>query len=580
MMAMHRLRRNAIKLEGERSSALDLAHGRLVLISAFFGLVYLVFAIRAFDLAVIQAFEMPYESEAVDVVEVVDRAETQEVSVVAKGRADIYDRNGELLATTLKTSSLYADTHLISDPENTARQLVKIFPKLSYGKVLHKLQSGRRFEWIERNIHPDKIEQVMLIGEPGLDFKESYRRFYPQGESTVHMVGYGDIDANGLAGIERSFNNHLNEGRELHLTMDVRLQHILRREIKRSVDKFEAKAGAGVIMDVTNGEILAGVSLPDFDPHYPGGAEKDEIFNMLTLGVYELGSVFKIFSTAAFFENKNVPMSVTFDASEPIKVGRHTIRDYHAENRILTAPEVFMHSSNIGSALMGQAVGTEKLRAFYKDLGLLDTIDFEVREVAKPLVPQPWREINTLTASYGHGVSTTPLHLAGAVASIVNGGYAVKPKLVLDETGEKSSTDVRVVSAETAQRIRQLLRLVVTEGTGSKADVRGYRVGGKTGTAEKIVNGKYDNKKKISSFVGVFPMDAPQYVIYIMVDEPVGQKDTWGYATGGWVAAPAVARTVSSMASVLGIPPAPEGSAPDQFGESLRQFVSTREVSQ
>lgn len=576
-MAMHRLRRNTIKLEGERSSALDLARGRLVLISGFFGLVYLIFAIRAFDLSVIQAFDLPYENEAVEVVQSDDPSDEGEVSVVAKGRADIYDRNGELLATTLKTSSLYADTYLISDAEETARKLVKVFPDLSYGSVLQKLQSGRRFTWIKRNVHPRSYEQVLQIGEPGLDFKDSYRRFYPQGQEMVHLVGYGDIDAQGLAGVERSFNNHLNEGRELKLTLDLRLQHILHRELSRSINKFEAKGGAGVIMDVTNGEILAGVSLPDFDPHDPGGAKDGQIFNMLTLGTYELGSVFKIFSTAAFFENKNVPMNVTFDASEPIKAGRHTIRDYHAKNRVMTAPEVFMHSSNIGSALMGQAVGTEKLRAFYKDLGLLDPIDFEVKEVARPLVPHPWREVNTLTASYGHGVSTTPLHLAAAVSSIVNGGYAVKPKLVIDQGAEKSSPELRVVSAQTAQRVRQLLRLVVTEGTGSNAEVKGYRVGGKTGTAEKIVNGKYDNKKKISSFVGVFPMDEPQYAIYIMVDEPAGQKDTWGYATGGWVAAPAVARVVSSMASVLGIPPAPEGSAQDRFGDSLKQYVSLKE---
>lgn len=575
---MNRLHGRSLKLEGERSSALDLARGRLVLISGCFIVVYLVFALRAFDLAVIQAFQAPYQPEDT-ALELVEAQPVQEeaVSVAAKGRADVYDRNGELLATTLKTSSLYADTYLIAEPEVAAKQLVEIFPSLAYGKVLQKLQSGRRFEWIKRNVSPSDVERVLHIGEPGLEFKETYRRFYPQGESVVHLLGYGDIDARGLAGIERSFDQHLAQGHELRLSLDMRLQHILRRELSKSIEEFEAKAGAGVIMDVTTGEVLAGVSLPDFNPHYPGAATDEERFNMLTLGVYELGSVFKIFSTAAFFEYNDVPMGVTFDASEPIKVGRHTIKDYHAKNRIMTAPEVFMHSSNIGSALMGQAVGTEKLRAFYKDLGLLDTVDFEIKEVARPLIPHPWREINTLTASYGHGVSTTPLHLAAGVSSIVNGGYAVKPKLVLGENREKTATDVRVVSAQTAQRVRQLLRLVVTEGTGSKAEVQGYRVGGKTGTAEKIVNGRYDDDKKISSFVGVFPMDAPQYAIYIMVDEPKGQKHTWNYATGGWVAAPAVSRVISSMVSVLGIPPASEGSAPDRFGDSLKQYVSLKE---
>lgn len=391
----------------------------------------------------------------------------------------------------------------------------------------------------------------------------------------AHLVGYTDIDNQGLAGIERGFDNMLAHGENIRLTLDNRLQHVLRREVKKAVNDFEGLGGAGVIMDVTNGEILAGVSWPDFNPHQIGQAKDRQIFNRLTLGAYELGSVFKIFSTAAFFENKDVPVNVSFDAREPIKAGRFTIHDYHAEKRVLTAPEVFMYSSNIGSAMMGQAVGSKALKDFYKDLGLLDPLDFEVREVARPLIPEPWREVNTLTAAFGHGIATTPLQLVAGVSSIVNGGYLVKPHLVLDENaGGKPSQDLRVVKAQTAQRMRQLLRLVVTDGTGSKADVKGYRVGGKTGTAEKIVNGRYDSKKKISSFVGVFPMDAPRYVVFIMVDEPKGQKRTWGYATGGWVAAPAVARVITSMAAILGIPPAAEDAPENHFGEGLKQYIS------
>ena len=576
MMLTQRLRRNALKLEGERSSALDLARGRLVLMSGFFILVYMVFAVRAFDLAVIQG-----QSVSQDNGQVVESVQ-QDKKVTDARRADIFDRNGVLLATTLKTSSLYADPYLIADAESTAKKLLKIFPSLKYGDVLQKLQSPTRFEWIERNVSPDQQYAVLQIGEPGLEFKQVYKRFYPQGHLAAHLLGYSNVDAQGLAGIERSFNKILNEGRDLKLTLDVRLQHALRREVLRAMEEFEAPAAAGAIMDVTTGEVLAGVSLPDFNPHSPPSVKTEEgkakIFNRLTLGAYELGSVFKIFSTAAFFERHDVPMSATFDASEPIKAGRFTINDYHAEDRILTIPEVFMYSSNIGSALMGQAVGTEGIREFYSDLGLLSPLDFEVREVARPLVPKPWREINTLTASYGHGLSTTPLQLISGVSSIVNGGYLVKPSLVLDEeTDGEVPEDVRVVSAKTAQRMRQLLRLVVTDGTASKAEVKGYRVGGKTGTAEKIVNGKYDNKKKISSFVGVFPMDEPRYAVFVMVDEPKGQKHTWNYATGGWVAAPAVARVVASVASIMGLPPAQESAPESRFGESLKQFVSTKE---
>ncbi|HOO80883.1 MAG TPA: penicillin-binding protein 2 [Alphaproteobacteria bacterium] len=573
MIFSQRLRRNTVKIEGERSSALDLARGRLVLMSGFFILVYMVFAVRAFDLAIIQGHAIAPDNGQI--------AESNMLNINGETprRADITDRNGALLATTLKTASLYADPRLIADADAAAKKLIIIFPDLKYGDILQKLQSQKRFVWLQRNVSPDQQYQVLQIGEPGLEFEEGYKRFYPQGALAAHLLGYGNVDAQGLAGIERSFNKHLGGGHDLKLTLDIRLQHVLRREMLKAVEEFEAIGAAGAIMDVTTGEILAGVSLPDFNPHDPGRADKDAIFNRLTLGAYELGSVFKIFSTAAFFEAHDVPMSTTFDASEPIKIGRHTIHDYHAEDRVLTIPEVFMYSSNIGSALMGRAVGTDALRSFYRDLGLLDPLDFEVREVTRPLVPHPWREVNTLTASYGHGVSTTPLQLITAVSSIVNGGYLVKPSLVLDEQSdeEEPGKDIRIVSAETAQRMRQLLRLVVTDGTAKKAEVKGYRVGGKTGTAEKIADGRYDSKKKISSFVGIFPMDEPRYAVFIMVDEPKGQKHTWNYATGGWVAAPAVARVIASMAAILGISPAGDNTPENHFGESLKQFVSTKE---
>ncbi|MCB1563824.1 MAG: penicillin-binding protein 2, partial [Alphaproteobacteria bacterium] len=346
--------------------------------------------------------------------------------------------------------------------------------------------------------------------------------------------------------------------------------------VKRAVEEFSASSASGVIMDVKTGEILAGVSLPDFDPHDPGGAPKEALFSHLTQGAYELGSVFKVFSTAALFESRNVPMGTMFDAREPLKRGRYTINDYHAKDRILTLPEVFMYSSNIGSAMMGEAVGTDALKAFYEDLGLLTPLELEIRETAHPIVPSPWRDINALTASYGHGVATTPVQLVTAVSSIVNGGLLVKPSVVLhDATAQTpdSSAHIRVVSERTAEKMRELLRLVVTDGTGSKADVKGYQVGGKTGTAEKLVNGRYDRTKRMSSFVGVFPMDAPRYAVFVIVDEPKGNKDSFGYATGGWVAAPAVARTVVSMAAILGLPP--ESPSRLDPASPLKQYIST-----
>lgn len=558
-------RRNMIRIEGERSSAFDLARGRLVLISAFFVMAYMILAVRAFDLMIIQG------ELSVHRVEELNEAASAEPAPPLHLRGEIFDRNGEVLATTLETASLFADTALVSDPAKTAQSLVDIFPDLQYGSTLQKLQSGKRFVWLKRSIMPEEQRAVLSIGEPGLEFEYESARVYPQGNLASHILGYTNVDGTGLAAIERNFNTLLGGGKTLSLTVDLRIQHAVRREVARAISEFNAKAGVGLVMDVNTGELIAGVSLPDFDPNNPGSPTDPSLFNRMVLGVYELGSVFKIFSTAALFETKHVPMGTTFDAREPIKRGRFTINDYHSEDRILTVPEVFMYSSNIGSAMMGEAVGTEALQGVYRDLGLLTPLDFEIREVGRPLVPEPWREINTLTASYGHGIATTPLQLITAVSTVVNGGYMVKPTLIKAE--RSAHEKIRVLSEETSRNMRELLRLTVTDGTGKSADVPGYLVGGKTGTAEKAGIHGYDRKKLISSFVGVFPSNAPRYAIFVAVDEPKGNKASYGYATGGWVGAPTVARIIRSMVSILGIEPVHDGDVVDP-AEPLRQYVS------
>ena len=563
--------RRKINLTGSRRTSLELARGRLLLLSAFFLFAYVIVAARATDLALIQGYLQNTGED--DLYEIVDHSK-EEASI----RSDIVDRNGVLLARSLKTSSLYADPKIIQDPAKMAKDLQKIFPDVSYGSLLQKLQQKNRFVWIKRNISPKQQAAILYLGYPGLNFKEEMRRLYPQGALAAHMVGTSGVDSQGLSGIEASFNEYLkNQDEPLRLTLDVRLQHILKREMASTIDSFNAKAGAGIVMDVESGEILAAVSLPDFDPHNYQNANNNEIFNRVTLGVYELGSSFKIFSTAALIEKSNVSMSKTFDVREPIKVGRFQIRDYHPEKRLMSLPEVFIHSSNIGSAMMGKEVGTEELQNFYKDIGLFDKPDFEVPEIGSPIIPKPWREVNTLTASYGHGIAVSPLQLTRAAASIINGGVLVTPTIVLHKDSSKksaSSPKLRVVSPQTSHRMRQLMRLVVTEGTGSKAEVAGYTVGGKTGTAEKPGRGGYSRKKLISSFLGVFPMEAPRYLVFVMVDEPQGNKESFGYATGGWVGAPTVGRIISAMSSVLGMPPKSQ-EAP--FEKSLMRYVKTKE---
>lgn len=555
MSIVNRVKKLRIRIDGSKRSALDMAHGRIVLISAGFAFLYLGVGARVMDLTILQG-ELPRLTGTT--VERPLEPEQQKAAI----RSDITDRNGILLATSLETASLYADPALVKDPARAAEALSKAIPGIVYGDALEKLQRKSRFVWLKRNLTPAEQSRILELGEPGLQFQTEYTRIYPQGELAAHMVGYGSVDGAGLAGVERSFNDLLNKGgKPLALTLDMRLQHILRRETKKAIADFTAKGGAGIIMDVVTGEILAATSLPDFDPQNPSAAKPQQMFNNITLGVYEPGSTMKIFSTAALLELKKPGLGMTFDTTKPLKVGRHTIHDYHPEKRPLTIPEVFMHSSNIGSALMGQMVGTEALKNFYKDLGLLDPVNVEIDEKGRPLVPNPWRDINTLTAAFGHGVSVSPLQIVSASSAIVRGGTLVKPTIILDEAlakGAKKATnegEIRVVSPQTSHRMRQLMRLVVTEGTAKMAEVPGYNVGGKTGTAEKIVNGRYDHDKKISSFLGFFPMESPRYAVFIMVDEPNGNKKSYGYATGGWVAAPAVGRVIAAMAPLLGMKP-------------------------
>ena len=487
-------------------------------------------------------------------------------------RADIIDRNGVLLATSLKTASLHADPKLILDPVGTAKALVKIFPDLTYGETLRRLQEKKRFVWIRRNLTPDEQKQILNIGDPGLAFAYNYRRFYPQGPLTSHMVGYSDVDGRGLAGVERSFNKIIStDTAPVRLTLDIRLQHILRRELRRTMADFTAKASAGVIMDVHTGEVLAAVSLPDFDPQTPN-ARPNEMFNRVTLGVFEMGSIFKIFTTAALLDKTHATMGTTYNTMVPLQRYGRKISDYHPEKHPLTVPEVFMHSSNIGTALMAETIGTTALRNFYTDIGLTRKEDFEIDEVGAPLLPNPWREISTLTASYGHGIAVTPLQVVAASASIINGGTLVKPTLIKAEDGAvPKQSNIRVVRQETSLKMRQLMRLVVTEGTGGNADVPGYMVGGKTGTADKAVNGRYAADKRMSSFMAVFPINDPKYVVFTMFDEPQPNKKSYGFATAGWVAAPAVSRVISSMVPLLNMKPL-QGQ-PD-ISEPLEQFVS------
>lgn len=572
-----RFRKQRIRVGDNRDHALRVMRGRLVLFQTIAIVGFAFMGLRAADLMVLQALPT---------------VDTEKGAVLRTGatqnteyrRGDIVDRNGVILATSLKTESLYVDPARLIDKHAAADKLAKIFPEYTPEDLLKKFNMPRRFVWIKRGVTPLEQEAILDVGEPALAYSQEDHRFYPQGNLTSHLVGMTNRDGKGVSGLERGLDEQLSqqftaqdvedEKAEIKTTLDVRVQHVLHREIKKAMTSFQAKAGAGIVMDVETGDILAAVSLPDFDPNNPPNPNAPEMFNRFSQGVYELGSTFKLFSTAALFEFKKVKMSHRFDARKPIESGRFKIHDYHAEKRILTVPEVFMVSSNIGSAKMAEMVGTDNIRSFYRDLGLMDAPPFEIKEVASPLVPNPWREINTLTTAYGHGIAVSPLQLIRAAASIVNGGNLVAPHLIA-QSFENEPTYIRVVSEKTAQNMRALLRLVVTHGTGESADVEGLLIGGKTGTAEKpSKTGRgYDRKRLISSFLAVFPMDAPRYAVFVMVDEPKGQARTFGYATAGWVAAPAVGAIIEAMAPMVGIS-SKDASERKDPAEGLNRYIS------
>jgi cell division protein FtsI (penicillin-binding protein 3) len=470
-------------------------------------------------------------------------------------RADIVDRNGVILATSLPTYSLYANPREMLDRKDAVEKLMRVFPDLDYQQLLSRLNSDRSFVWVKRNLSPAQSQIVWRLGIPGLQFIQEEKRGYPLGSLLAHVVGFADVDNKGLSGIERSFDEYLTNSTDpLRLSIDIRLQHIIRQELIETIKQFTAVGGVGVLMDIRTGEILAMVSLPDFDPNNPANATSDELFNRPILGVYEMGSTFKIFNTALAIDSGVVRITDQFDAQGPLHVGGFKIHDFNPINRLLTVPEIMLHSSNIASARMAMKVGTERQKIFLEKLGLLDPVSVELMETAKPLYPKTWRDINTMTIAYGHGIAVTPLHLIVGVSAIVNDGKYYAPTLIA-----RSSRNINVIrqiiSPQTSRQVRDIMRLVVEKGTGKKADVAGYYVGGKTGTAEKQVAGLYQKDARLASFVSVFPIYEPRYVLLVMVDEPKPNASSQGFATGGWVAAPTAGRIIQRIAPVLNILP-------------------------
>ena len=529
----------SVKIDGVAKQAIEIGRNRLLVAGCLIALGFIAVGGRVIELSALRDHNEP-------------NVATSTGSTLTTGRADILDRNGMLLATSLRTPSLYGDPQEILDADRAAQRLVTVLTDLNPAEVAAQLKTERRFVWLKRTLTPTEQFEVNNLGIPGLHFQDEWRRVYPQGPLTAHAVGYTNVDGMGQAGLEQAFDDVLRSGRDpLRLSLDLRVQHIVREELARQIISFEGIGGTGVVLDVDSGETIAMVSLPDFDPNGSGDIPDEAEFNRASLGVYEMGSTFKIFNTAMALEEGTTSLTGGYDATNPIKISRFTINDDHPKARWLSTPEIFMYSSNIGSVKMAMDAGTEAQKAFMGRIGFLGKLPLELPERGRPLWPSTWREINTMTIAFGHGISVSPMHLASGVATVVNGG--IKQPITLLRTDAPGPGE-RVISENTSHDMRRLMRLVVLGGTGRKSATEGYLIGGKTGTAEKPGGrGGYNKKSLISSFVAAFPMNAPRYVVLIMVDEPKGQKHSHGYASGGWVAAPAVKRIVERAAPLLGV---------------------------
>ncbi len=501
-------------------------------------------------------------------------------------RSDVIDRNGRILATNLATHSLYAHPRDMINPEHAARELVKIFPELDEAKLLKDFTGDRRFLWIRRQISPEQMQAVHDIGSPGLLFGPREMRLYPNGPIAAHILGgasYGregvaSAEVIGVAGVERQFDAYLrdpaNEGAPLQLSLDLTVQAAAEQVLAGGMSIMNAKGAASVLMDIHTGEIISMVSLPDFDPNNrphvltEGDQSDSPLFNRAVQGVYELGSAFKIFTVAQAMELGLVNPNTMIDTQGPLTWGRFRIRDFKDYGPELSVTDVIVESSNIGTARIAMQIGAQRQRDFLGSLGFLKATPVEMVEAptGAPLLPRNWSEISTMTISYGHGLSTSPLHLATGYASLLNGGTEVMPTLLRRENVEPGP---RIVSEAVSRRSADMLRQVVTRGTASFGEVPGYEVGGKTGTADKprTRGGGYYDDKVISTFASIFPANDPQYVLIVTLDEPSENSGDEPRRTAGWTAVPVAGEMIRRVAPLLGL--RPQVDSPQSVGVTL-----------
>lgn len=485
-------------------------------------------------------------------------------------RADITDRNGAVLATTLNTYSLYAEPRKIWNTEETAQKLRAVRPELDITVLRERLSTDRSFVWIDRGLTPKERQAVFALGLPGLAFRQEPKRVYPRGNLASHIVGFTDVDLNGSAGSERAFNAGLSavNAPATALSIDMRVQHAVADELQKGMERFEALSNAGVVLNIKTGEIISMVSLPNFDPNDPGATLPETRFNHASMSTYDLGSVFKPLTMAMALEDGASTLTEEYPVQKPFKVRHKFIRDDHPSKVPLAMPEILSESSNRGTAMIALKIGGDRQRKYLKDLGLMDRVPFELAESAKPQLQTRWIDLTTVTVSYGHGIAVTPLALAAAIGATLNDGLYVAPTM-MKRDASRPVLARRVFSSQTSQTTRDMMRYVTTHGTGKKARVKGYGVMGKTGTAEKPSNGGYDQKRLVTSFVAAFPYEDPTYVVMITYDEPKAAEGTYGWATAGWNAAPTAGAVIERIAPMLGVQRRIDPVAMSPFGAEV-----------
>jgi cell division protein FtsI (penicillin-binding protein 3) len=494
---------------------------------------------------------------------------------VSGARPDLLDRNGDILATDIKTMSVFAEPNRIIDKDEAVELITAVLPDVDARELRERLGSKKGFVWVKRQITPKEQAEIFHLGLPGVGFVPENKRVYPNGPIGAHVIGFVDKDNVGIAGMEKYLDQqsltdpHVpgfvvdpESLKPVRLSLDLKVTHALRDELIGGLERFHAKAAAGLVVDVNTGEVLALESLPDFDPNDPGDVRDPTKINRISVGVYEMGSTFKALSISMALDSGKVTLGTRVDARDSLRYGRFTIHDFHATHRILTVPEVFTHSSNIGTARLALMVGVEGHKAFLKKMGQLDRLRTELPESAEPLVPKRWGELNTMTIAFGQGLNVAPIQAVMAVCALVNGGNMMVPTFLLRTPEETAKVSHRVVSEQTSESMRYLMRSNATHGSASFANVPGYYVGGKTGTADKIIHGHYSENKVFTTFMAITPADKPKYLFMTIYDDPQPAPEDHGFHTAAYNAGRVAGALIRRVEPLEGVPP--EKNPPNQ----------------